>query len=49
MPEMGGIVTYRDSNHLTASFSQSLAPALARQLDEVLAHQRSKPDSPRTQ
>jgi hypothetical protein len=48
MPEMNRIVTYRDQIHLTASFSQSLAPVLAKQIDEALAHQRSKRDIPGT-
>jgi len=48
LPETGGIVTYRDSNHLTASYSESLAPAIAKQLDQVLAHQRFTLDIPGT-
>jgi hypothetical protein len=33
---IGGVVVYRDSHHLTSTFTVSLAPELARRLDEQL-------------
>jgi peptidoglycan/LPS O-acetylase OafA/YrhL len=41
-PVLDGTVVYQDSNHMTKSFSASLAPALGRALDA--AEQRSKRD-----
>jgi peptidoglycan/LPS O-acetylase OafA/YrhL len=34
-PIIGGVVTYFDDSHLTATYAQTLAPALARELDEL--------------
>ncbi|MEV4901996.1 acyltransferase family protein [Citricoccus sp. NPDC055426] len=33
-PVVGGVLVYSDSNHLTASYSETLAPALEQALDE---------------
>ena len=32
----GGVVTYRDSHHITASYSRTLAPYLARAIDDAI-------------
>jgi hypothetical protein len=34
---IGGVIVYRDSNHLTATYVQSLAPRLNAALSEALA------------
>lgn len=35
-PVIGGVMVYRDSTHLTATYSRSLAPALGKKLDAVI-------------
>ncbi len=34
-PVIGGVITYRDSHHITATYAQTLAPFLYRELDRV--------------
>ena len=37
-----GIIVFRDHHHLTATFARSLAPALDRALQKVVAKQKGK-------
>lgn len=39
-PVIGGLMVYRDRHHITASYMESLAPALAERLDGVLELER---------
>ncbi|MET7752457.1 acyltransferase family protein [Micromonospora sp. NPDC005367] len=36
-PVIGGVLIYRDNNHITATYAATLAPRLAKALDRVLA------------
>ncbi len=42
-PEQGGVITYRDTSHLTATFVQSLAPALGSRLEHLVSGQKAAP------
>ena len=35
--QLGGVLVYRDRHHITATFSQTLAPSLADQIEDALA------------
>lgn len=39
-PVIGGVIAYLDSNHMTATYAQTMAPYLAPHLDEALAAKR---------
>jgi peptidoglycan/LPS O-acetylase OafA/YrhL len=39
-PKVGGLVVYRDTNHITTRFATALAPLLAAKLDELALHTR---------